>query len=188
MLGFPAPPALDPDIFKYEMMQQVLSGMGGRLFINLRSKKSLAYTVYAGTASSMHSGAFLTYLAGEASKEASALEGMWQELEGLKKSPVSTEELDNARAALIGGYTLNTQAASSRVVDYINCHLLQRPIPFAPMYRELLQRISAEHIMEIANKTFQRESSAMGIIKGVTEKTDAEKMVLSSGSSPEQNQ
>ena len=57
--------------------------MGGRLFINLRSKKSLAYTVYAGTASSLYSGAFLTYLAGDASKESAALEGMWQELDAL---------------------------------------------------------------------------------------------------------
>ena len=178
VLGFPAPPALSSEIFRYEMMQQVLSGMGGRLFINLRSKKSLAYTVYAGTASSLHAGTFLTYLAGEASKEAAAREGMWAELEDLQEWPVTAEELANARAALIGGYTLNTQAASARVVDFVNCHLLQRPIPFAPQYRQLLEAVTAQDIMEAAKKTFRRDQAAMGIIKGSNEQTDTEKLVL----------
>lgn len=177
-MGFPAPPSTNPDVFKYDVLQQVLSGMGGRLFINLRSKKSLAYTVYAGTAASLYAGTFLTYLAGDAGKEAAALEGMWQELEALKNEPVRPEEIENARAALIGGYTLNTQAASSRLVDFVNCYLLGRPIPFAPEYRKVLEKVTAEDIMEIAKKTFLRENSAMGIIKGTTETTDAEKLVL----------
>ncbi|HSP05551.1 MAG TPA: pitrilysin family protein [Acidobacteriota bacterium] len=178
VLGFPAVSATNPDVYKYEVLQQILSGMGGRLFINLRSKKSLAYTVYAGTASSLYSGTFLTYLAGEASKEAPALEGMWQELEALKKEHVAPEEIANARAALIGNYTLNTQAASARLVDFANSYLLGRPIPFAPEYRKVIEKVTAEDIMEIANKAFVREHSAMGIIKGTTEKTDAEKLVL----------
>ena len=60
--------------------------MGGRFFINLRSKKSLAYTVYAGAASHLYAGTFLTYIAGDASKGKIALEGMWEELETLKKA------------------------------------------------------------------------------------------------------
>lgn len=178
VLGFPAVPATNVNIFKYEVMQQILSGMGGRLFINLRSKKSLAYTVYAGTASAMYSGAFLTYLAGDAGKEAAALEGMWQELNGLKEAPVTSEELLNARAALVGNYTLNTQAATSRLVDSVNCYLLGRPIPFAGEYRKMLEMVTAEDIMELAQKTFVREKSALGVIKGTTEKTDAERLVL----------
>lgn len=178
VLGFPAPPATSPDIFQYEVLQQILSGMGGRLFINLRSKRSLAYTVYAGTASSLYSGAFLTYLAGDASKESAALEGMWQELEALKREPAGPEEIVNARNALIGNYALNTQAASSRIVDFVNCHLLGRSIPFAAEYRRALERITAEDIMKTARETFLRERSAIGIIKGTTEKTDAEKLVL----------
>lgn len=178
VLGFPAPSATSPDAHKYDVLQQVLSGMGGRLFINLRSKKSLAYTVYAGAASHLYAGTFLTYIAGEASKEKLALEGMWEELEALKQQPVTEEELENARQALIGGYALNTQSASSKMIDAVNSYLLHRPLPYQPEYRKLIRSTTADDILEISRKTFLRETSTMGVMRGTTEMTDAEKLVV----------
>lgn len=179
VLGFPATPASSPDIYQYEAIQQILSGMGGRLFLNLRSKQALAYTVYAGASSHLYSGTFLTYIAGDASKERQALDGMWHELEELKKVPVSEQELQNARNALIGSYTLNTQNASSRIVEALNSHLLQRPIPFIPIYREILKSIHPEQLLHTAQKTFRNEMATIGMIRGSTAGTQAEKEVLS---------
>jgi zinc protease len=178
VLGFPAPAATSNDAHKYDVLQQVLSGMGGRLFINLRSKKSLAYTVYAGSSSHLYAGTFLTYIAGEATKEKLALEGMWDELEALKKELVTDEEMENARQALIGGYALNTQSAASKMIDAVNAYLLNRPIPYQPEYRKLVRSTTANDVLEIARKTFSREKSTMGIMRGTTEMTDAEKLVL----------
>lgn len=179
VLGFPALPASSPDIYKYEAIQQILSGMGGRLFINLRSKQALAYTVYAGASAHLYSGTFLTYIAGDASKEKQALNGMWHELEELKKVPVTEQELQNARNALIGSYTLNTQTASSRIVEALSSHLLQRPIPFFPLYSEILKSIHPEQLLEIAQKTFRTDIATIGMIRGSTAGTQAEKEVLS---------
>lgn len=178
VLGFPAPAAASPEIHKYEVLQQVLSGMGGRLFQNLRAKQSLAYTVYAGLASSLFTGTFITYIAGEASKEKPALEGMWQELERLTQEPVTAQELEYAKNALIGGYALGTQTASSRLYDFVYSHLLERPLPFAPVYRERIRSVTAEDLVEIARRTFQSNLSTMGIVRGTVEMTDAEKLVL----------
>jgi zinc protease len=178
VLGFPAPSATHPDAHLYDLLQQILSGMGGRLFINLRSKKSLAYTVYAGAASHLYAGTFLTYIAGDASKEKQALEGMWEELETLKKEPVTEEELENARQALIGGYALSTQSASAKMIDAINCYLLGKPLPYAPVYRQLVRAATADDILKISQLTFNRETATLGVMRGTTEKTDAEKLVL----------
>jgi zinc protease len=179
VLGFPAPAATSPDIHKYEVLQQVLSGMGGRLFQNLRAKQSLAYTVYAGLASSLYAGTFITYIAGEASKEKPALEGMWQELERLKHEPVSGPELENAKNALIGGYALGTQTASARLYDFVYSYLLTRPLPFAPVYRERIRAVTAEDLVEIARRTFHEKYSTIGIVRGTAAMTGAEKQVLS---------
>jgi zinc protease len=180
-LGFPSQPAGSEDIPKYDVLQQILSGMGGRLFLNVRSKKALAYTVHASTVSALYSGAFVTYIAGEASKEAAALDAMWHELEVLKKEPVSLEELANARNALIGNYTLNTQTANSRVLDYTNSYLLGRPLPYAPQYRERVNQVHSEDLLKLAQQTFNRETSTIGIVRGTTETTDAEN-ILAEGS------
>lgn len=179
VLGFPAPAATSPEIHKFEVLQQVLSGMGGRLFQNLRAKKSLAYTVYAGLAASLYAGTFITYIAGEASKEMPALEGMWQELERLKHEPVSGPELENAKNALIGGYVLDTQTASSRLYDFVYSYLLARPLPFAPVYRERIRSVTTDDLLAIARLTFHDNLSTMGIVRGATTPTDSEKQILS---------
>ena len=180
VLGFPGPAATSVDSPKYDALQQILSGMGGRLFLNLRSKKALAYTVHASAIASLYSGAFVTYIAGEAAKEVESLEAMWEELEQLKKNPVTAEELENARHALIGNYTLSTQTASSRVMDYTNSLILGHPLPYAPVYRELVQRITASELQEVARNTFEPEKSAIAIVRGTTETTEAEKIIAAS--------
>jgi zinc protease len=177
-LGFPAPLAINPEIHKYSVLQQVLSGMGGRLFQNLRSQKSLAYSVAAVVSSFLYGGTFMTYIAGNAAKEKEAMDGMWEELENLKKDGIRRDELEKAVNSLMGSYALSTQTASSRVQDYFNCHVLGRPIPFLPNYRELLQKIETEDIRQIARDTFVRDHSALGIVRGTTEQTLAEKLIL----------
>jgi zinc protease len=177
VLGFPAPSAASTENPTYDVLQQVLSGMGGRLFLNLRSKKALAYTVHAATISGLYGGAFVTYIAGDAAKEQLAIEGMWEELEKLKNHSVELEEVHNARSALIGNYGLNTQTAAARVLDYVNCFILNRPLPYAPEYRELLSIVNEDEIQRIAQKMFHRDNSTIGIVRGTTVQTEAEKMI-----------
>jgi zinc protease len=180
ILGFPAPPASSAVSVRFDVLQQILSGMGGRLFLNLRSKKALAYTVHAATISSLHGGAFVTYIAGEASKEEQALEAMWHELESLKRDPVDPVELENARNALIGNYTLNTQTASSRVMDYVHSHILGREIPYAGVYKDLVQRVGAAELQHIAQETFLKEISTIGIVRGTGDTSDREGWIAAS--------
>lgn len=177
-LGFPAPWASSKEIHQYSVLQQVLSGMGGRLFQNLRSKKSLAYSISAGLFANLYGGTFLTYIAGNAAKEKEAMKGMWEELEELKEHGIRPEELENAIQALIGTYALGTQTAASRVQDYFSSYILGRPIPFSHHYRELLKTIQAGDIQKIARETFVREHSALGIVRGTTQQTAAEKLIL----------
>ena len=86
--------------------------------------------------------------------------------------------MENARQALIGGYALSTQSASAKMIDAINCYLLGKPLPYAPVYRQLVRAATAEDILKIAQQTFNGETATLGIMRGTTEKTDAEKLVL----------
>ncbi len=79
--------------------------------------------------------------------------------------------------ALIGGYSLNLQTASSKVFNYQTSHALGRPIPFLPVYREHVQQITREDLLQVARETFREENSTIGIVRGTTEKTDAEKVI-----------
>src|SRR5262249_31569064 len=131
--------------------------------------------VYAGVSSSLFSGTFLTYIAGEAAKEKQAIEGMWEELEKLKQEPVSEQEIVNARNALIGGYAINTQTASSKPGEMLNNFLLNRPMPFLEEYKRRINAVEPAHVLDAARKTFVRDFSTMGIVRGTTQLTEPER-------------
>src|SRR5207249_349120 len=49
VLGFPGVTLADADRFPLEVLSTILSGQGGRLFVELREKRGLAYRVSAFT-------------------------------------------------------------------------------------------------------------------------------------------
>src|SRR5690606_14849112 len=58
VLGFPGPARNDPDLFAARILGNVMSGLGGRLFEELRGRRSLAYTVTAYPVARWRGGAF----------------------------------------------------------------------------------------------------------------------------------
>src|SRR5262249_40029213 len=63
VIGFPGTTLGDPDRFALEVMATVLSGQGGRLFVELREKRGLAYRVSAFTLEALDPGYFAVYVA-----------------------------------------------------------------------------------------------------------------------------
>ena len=63
VLGFPGRHRLDsPDRFALELLAQVLSGQGGRLFVEIREKRALAYRVSAFSLEGLDPGYFAVYV------------------------------------------------------------------------------------------------------------------------------
>ena len=87
--------------------------------------------------------------------------------------------MENARQALIGGYALSTQSASAKMIDAINCVSAWKATSVCSLYiRQLVRSATADDILKIAQQTFTRETATLGVMRGTTEKTDAEKLVL----------
>ncbi len=83
VMAFAGPPAADPEAARLELLQNVTSGLAGTLFAELRGRRSLAYTVFAGYRPYREGGLALAYLATEAAKENEAKEALLVELRKL---------------------------------------------------------------------------------------------------------
>ena len=62
VLGFPGATVSSPDRFSLELLAQVLSGQGGRLFVEIREKRALAYRVSAFSLEGIDPGYFAVYV------------------------------------------------------------------------------------------------------------------------------
>ena len=66
----------DPDLAALDVLTQVLGGQGGRLFVELRDKQSLAYSVTAFEMEGVDPGTFAVYMAGDPAKLDPSLDGI----------------------------------------------------------------------------------------------------------------
>ncbi len=114
VMGFPGLALDDPDVPALEVITQVLSGQGGRLFLELRDKRSLAYSVTAFSIEGVEPGAFGVYIASAPDKLEDSVRGLEQELRQLVDEPIRPEELERAKGYLIGTHAVALQRYGSQ--------------------------------------------------------------------------
>lgn len=92
-----------------EIAAQILAGQGGRLFLDLRDSKSLAYSIGASQTPSLLAGVFSTYIATAPHKVKEVLEGMHAHIQELARTPPSEYELKRAQQAMLGAQSIDSQ-------------------------------------------------------------------------------
>jgi zinc protease len=109
VIGFRGLTVHDDDRFALEVIAQLLGGQGGRLFLELRDRRGLAYSVNAVSIEGVAPGYFAVYIATAPEKLEDARAGLLAELEGLLASPPSEAELERARRHLTGNFAIDQQ-------------------------------------------------------------------------------
>ena len=109
VIGFRGLTVADSDRFALEVVVQLLAGQGGRLFLELRDRRSLAYAVSAHNTEGIAPGYFTVYIATAPEKLDEARAGMLEELEKLVQQAPSDEELERAKRYLIGNHAIGLQ-------------------------------------------------------------------------------
>jgi zinc protease len=109
VVGFPGTTIDDPDRYALEVMATILSGQGGRLFVELRDKKGLAYRVNAFSLEGIDPGYFAVYIATSPANLTAALDGIKAELKKIAEEPVTDAELDRAKKYLVGAHEISLQ-------------------------------------------------------------------------------
>jgi zinc protease len=109
VIGFRGLTIHDEERHQLDVLSQLLAGQGGRLFLDLRDRQSLAYAVNAVNVEGVAPGYFAVYIATAPEKLDAARKGLLNALEELVQAPVSDSELDRAKRYLIGNHAIGQQ-------------------------------------------------------------------------------
>ncbi|MBX7136649.1 MAG: insulinase family protein [Oligoflexia bacterium] len=113
-LAYPSARFGDPDYYAAKVTTGLLSGgMFGRLFIEVREKRGLCYSVYARHGSTRNYGTVTVYAGTTAERAHETFEVTVKELRGLKGT-VTEEELDRAKANLSAALVIGEESTASR--------------------------------------------------------------------------
>lgn len=116
LVAFQAPSANDPRRFPLQVLEAILGGQGGRLFIVLRDQQSLAYAVQPFYTDAWQVGVFGAYLGVGPGKAAPALAGLDSQLELTRQQAPTPEEVDRARNYLLGSQAIELQGYGAQAM------------------------------------------------------------------------
>jgi len=109
VIGFRGVSVADEDRFALEVIAQLLAGQSGRLFLELRDKQGLAYSVTATSVEGLAPGYFAVYIATAPEKLAAARAGLLDQLRRLLDEEPGERELEAARRHLVGNFAIDRQ-------------------------------------------------------------------------------
>lgn len=146
-----------------EVLQTILSGQSGRLFLELRDRRSMAYSVSAMLREGVDPGSFAVYMGTSPEKVEPALAGVRRELERVRDECVSAIELDRAKEHLIGTHAIGLQRNGARagVMALDTCYGLG---PEAlSHYEAQIAAVTADDVRDVACRVidFEREASVV---------------------------
>jgi zinc protease len=147
-----------------EIVQTILSGQSGRLFLELRDRRSMAYSVSAVAVEGVDPGYFAVYMATSPEKVPAALDGMKVELRRLVDELVPEDELERAKEHLIGTHDIGLQRNSARagVIALNTCYGLGAL--HHERYAEELAAISAHDVREAARRVIDFERGVLAVV------------------------
>jgi zinc protease len=102
VIGFPGATMFSEDRFALEILQEICSDLGSRLFLRIREELGLAYYVGAQNLAGMVPGYFAFYTGTEPAKVAQVETELFKEAELLRQDGLTGEELKRAKAKIIG--------------------------------------------------------------------------------------
>lgn len=151
-IGFKGVTIKDDDRFPLEILSNVLAGQSGRLFLELRDKRSLAYSLSSFSRPGVDPGIFGLYIATAPDKADAAITGLLEELEKIREVELDGGELDRAKRSLIGGYEIGLQSVSSQAADIANNELFGLGYDFSERYGEMVEAVTAKEVLEAAKR------------------------------------
>ncbi len=163
----------DPDYFPVLIANQILGGGSeSRLFNNLREKHGFTYGAYSSAGAGRYQSTFSASASVRTAKTDSAVVEFLNEIEKLRTTKVTDEELSTAKALYNGSFALGMEN-SSRTATYAR-NILINNLP-KDFYRTYLQKINAvtkEDIQRVAQKYFNYKNTRVVVVGNTSQMLD----------------
>jgi zinc protease len=165
VIGFAGLTLDDPDREALEVIAQILAGQSGRLFMELRDRRSLAYSVSAANVEGLAPGYFATYIGTAPEKLDAARAGMLDELARLLEGPPSEEELESARRHLVGSFAIDQQRSASRATHLALDVLYGVGIDAHRRYPERVLAVTKDDVLRVARRVVNLGAAVVAVIR-----------------------
>ena len=166
-LLFPGPGRSDPARHAAQLLSAIASGLGGRLFEQLRDRQSLAYTVSAFPVDRRAGGLFAAYIATAPAREAEARAGLFAEFAKFAEAPPTEEELTRAQRYLVGTHAISQQSAGAVLGEIVDAWLFGDGLAERTAWDSAIRAVTAADVQHLAQRYFDPARVITGLVRGI---------------------
>jgi zinc protease len=170
---FPGIARKDPRWYAYEVMNYILGGgsFSSRLMDEIREKRGLTYGIYSGASNYDHVSLFTIQASMQNENAGKVLALIKTEMQKMRNTPVSAEEVKDARDYLIGSYALG-HTSTTKVADYL-LELQRLGLTAGEQEKRAaaIARVTPEDVQKIAAEILDEKKMALfaiGAPQGIT--------------------
>jgi zinc protease len=161
----------NPDYYNLTVMNYILGGGGfaSRLVEEIRNKRGLAYAVGSFFDAGKFPGSFQVVLQTKNASAREAISLALQQMERIRKEPVSEKELEGAKKYLIGSFPLrlDTQSKMANFLTQVEYYGLGLDYP--EKYPFLIQSVTKEEVLRVAQRYLHPENYILVVVANLKE-------------------
>jgi zinc protease len=166
VIGFRGVSVADEDRFALEVISQLLAGQSGRLFLELRDKQGLAYSVTATSVEGVAPGYFAVYIATAPEKLPAARAGLLGELRRLIDAEPKPAEVDAARRHLIGNFAIDRQRNAVHAAQASLHALYGLGAGASSAYTDRIRAVSGKDVLRVAQRIVDLDAYTEAVVRG----------------------
>jgi len=161
----------NPDYFALQVMNEIFGGgFSSRLFMNLRTKAGLAYSVGGGVGSGWdHQGLTVLSIGTKSETTVEAIKGLWEQVDLLKKEAPSELEMKRAKDAILNSFIFNFDTPAKVLREQETYEFYGYPKDFLERYRAGVEKVTAADVLRVANQYVHKEELKVLVVGNASE-------------------
>ena len=149
----PFPNYTDPDYYAAQVVGEVLGGnMASRLFVEVREKRGLVYSVSAGLASNRYIGAMRVYAGTTPEQGRECLKVIVDELRKLEQDGITADELERAKVQLKSENVMRSEGSGARMGAIARSWWYERRVRTIQEVKEAIDAVTQEQVLGVLRR------------------------------------
>ena len=149
----------NPDYYAIQVMNNILGGGGftSRVVDSIRNERGLAYSVYTYFSADKSHGTFQFVMQTKNDSAREAMRIAREEIERMRREPVSEQELNDAKDYLTGSFALRLDT-NRKVANFLaQVEFFQLGLDYPERYGDFIRKVTREDVLRVAKRYLQPE-------------------------------
>jgi zinc protease len=156
----------NPDYYSVEVMNELFGGgFSSRLFVNIRTRQGLAYSVGGGVSAAFdHLGITHFAMGTKSGSTAAGIDALRKEMDKLINGTVKADELKRAKDAILNSFIFEFDSKEKVLAERMRYEFYGFPLDFLEHYRAGIEKVTPADVDRVARKYIHPEKMAVLVV------------------------